>query len=127
MNEEAKKRLLWVDDEPTVLMMVAMLLQSYNYEVVTAESSKEALDILEQDPNFDLLGTDIRMAKMDGLDMARVVKERYPNLPIIVLSAHASDEAREIAAQIGVLAYIHKPFKVDDLLNTIESALANGK
>lgn len=108
-------------------MMVAMLLQGHGYEVVTAGSGKEALDILEGDSAFDLIGTDVRMAKMDGLDMARVVKERYPKLAIIVLSAHASDEAKAIADQIGVFAYINKPFIVDNLLTAINNAINSSR
>jgi CheY-like chemotaxis protein len=123
MTETPKKPILWVDDEPTVLMMVAMLLQSYDYEVTTAGSAKEALEMLKQDQSYDLIGTDIRMAECDGLEMSQTIKELYPSLKIIVLSAHASDDAQAIAEKIGVYAYIHKPFKVDNLLTVINEAI----
>ncbi|OVE75300.1 hypothetical protein BVX97_05110, partial [bacterium E08(2017)] len=71
MSDTDKKRILWVDDEATVLMMVTMLLENNGYEVVTADSGSHALEILEQDSAFDLVGTDLRMAKIDGLEMAR--------------------------------------------------------
>ncbi|OVE74491.1 hypothetical protein BVX94_00140 [bacterium B17] len=123
MSGDSKRRILWVDDEPTVLMMVAMLLKSHNMEVEIADSAAEALNILEKDSNFDLIGTDVRMAKIDGLEMSRKIKEKYPHLPIVVLSAHASDTAKEIAQEIGVYAYINKPFQVDDLLSVINDAI----
>jgi CheY-like chemotaxis protein len=123
MSDEQKQRILWVDDEPTVLMMVAMLLQGHNYEVETAESGQEALEMLEKDSNFDLIGTDIRMANMDGLEMAKTVRDKYSDIPIIVLSAHASEKAKAVAEQIGVYAYLHKPFKIDNLLIVIKEAI----
>ena len=124
MNDERIKRILWVDDEKSILMMVSMLLKSYNYEIETVGSAKEALDILANDSNFDLVGTDLRMAKFDGLEMAKAIKQNYPEIPVIILSAHASDSAMKAATDLGVFAYITKPIKVEVLLETIENAIS---
>lgn len=101
-----------------------MLLQGYDFDVTTADTAKEALEILEKDHSFHLIGTDVRMAGCDGLEMSKTIKELYPELKIVVLSAHASEDAQSIAEEIGVFAYINKPFKIDALLEVINRAIS---
>ena len=79
------KRILLVDDEPGILQALRIILTGKGYEVETAWSTKEAWGILDQD-NFDLVVTDFNMPGMKGDELARLIKERWPKFPVVMLS-----------------------------------------
>ena len=109
-------RVLLVDDEDLVRMSTADMLSNCGYEVVEAASAEEALVLLESELHVDFLVTDHLMTGMTGVDLAHAVRERRPEIPILVLSG--SSEAEEIAPDLHRL---HKPFRQSDL----SASLAN--
>ena len=117
-------RILAVDDERSVTELLRLILETAGYEVITTERSDEAARWLaEPDRPFDLLVTDIRMGPIDGMELLRLAKRARPSLPVIMVTAYASEEAREEARRLGAGAYLGKPFSVAELLATIAREL----
>jgi two-component system, OmpR family, response regulator MprA len=115
--------ILVVDDEPDVLDVVVMMLESEGYEVRAAPDGVEALDILERDkPGVVLL--DMRMPRMDGWAFARAARERNIEVPIIVMTA--AQDARRWAEEIDAAAYLGKPFQLEELVETVRAVLGDG-
>jgi len=93
MNEIAKKRILFVDDEPMVLKGLQRTLRKMRQEwdMAFTASGKEALDILDQQP-MDVIVSDLKMPQMDGMQLLTEVKARHPHVARIILSGHLEHE-----------------------------------
>ena len=120
---DAKKRILWVEDEETLLVLLRRILGAEGYEVETAVNGQEAIDILK-DRQFDLVGTDIKMDYVDGMELSRHIRETYPEIPILVLSGYGDGSIEEELISMGVKAFIAKPFSVDELLQQVAEHLS---
>ncbi|MBN1238620.1 MAG: sigma 54-interacting transcriptional regulator [Gammaproteobacteria bacterium] len=118
-----KPRILLVDDDPSLLKVLAIRLQRQGYEVKTAESGKKALAALPGVRPHVVI-TDMRMDGMDGLALFDAIHAREPTLPVIVLTAHGTIPDAVDATQRGVFAYLTKPFERDQLVDIIERALS---
>ena len=118
--------ILIVDDDPRIQTLLQQLLRTKGHEGVTAESGHDALEKLKARP-FDLVITDLRMPKMNGMQLLGQVKAFYPTLPVIMVTAYASEDTTVEAVQLGVFDYLAKPFKIDELLDAIGRALSVGK
>ena len=81
----SKTTILCVDDEETALFLRKAVLQKFGFEVITANSGRRALDILASE-QVDLVLSDLLMPEMPGTELAKAVKQRYPNLPVVVVS-----------------------------------------
>jgi CheY-like chemotaxis protein len=113
--------ILVVDDDPTILATIAELLDLEGYAVATAANGAEALEYVRRDsPRLVLL--DMRMPVMDGWAFARAVKEGGHRLRIVVMTA--AHDAPRWAREVGARAHVSKPFEADELIATVESALA---
>ncbi len=113
--------ILIVDDEPNYLIIIAELLKDEGFDVFTASSGKEALDICKE-VDLDLILTDMQMEGMDGMELLTNVKELYAGLPVIVITAYADVEKAVKAMQAGAFGYLSKPFANDELLVNIHKA-----
>ena len=111
-----------VDDEKNYLVVLDALLSEAGYEVMTAAGGARALALLE-DEEPDLMVTDMRMPRMSGLELIAALKERFPDLPVIVMTAYGTVENAVEAMKLGAVDYIMKPFENQELLLTIEKAL----
>ncbi len=116
-------RILLVDDEPSILAALARALRRDGHEVLTAPDGRQALDLAAQETP-DLVITDIRMPVMDGLELLRHLGQRRPRIPAIVMSAYATTEAAVGAMRLGACDFLAKPFKLPQLREAIERALA---
>ena len=116
-------KILIVDDEVRILMLIQTLLKGNGYETIAAKSGEEALGILAQG-GIDVMITDLRMAPMDGLTLIKEVKKTHAKLPMILLTAYASVETAIDAMKCGAFDYLTKPFKVDEMLATVKRAEA---
>lgn len=105
----ALKRVLVVDDEPLILVVVAGFLQDWVEECVEAESGEAALQLF-QPGVFDLVITDRTMPGMDGLQLSREVKKRHPTQKVLLISGIQSQTALPPAAEGGPDAFLAKPF-----------------
>lgn len=116
-------KILLVDDEEIVLKSVGALLEGEGHTVTGRQSVPEALEAMESTV-FDLLITDIRMAPVDGMELIRIVHQKTPGFPIIVISAYTSDKIMEKGYKMGCRAYLPKPFRIEDVLSAVDEALS---
>ncbi len=119
-------KILIVDDEPKVLKLLETLLRVDGQDPVTANDGPAALKLLSEQ-SFDLMISDIRMTPMDGMELFRNVHEKWPHLPVILLTAYGAIETAQSAMQNGVFDYLTKPFKVDELIRTVKLALSESQ
>ena len=114
-------KILIVDDEPRILLLLQSLLKANGYVVETARDGNAALDIVRKG-GVDIAVTDLRMAPMDGMSLFREIKAIAPAMPVILLTAYASVETAIEAMKSGIFDYLTKPFKVDDLIACLKRA-----
>jgi len=115
------RRVLVVDDEESLRLVVRSFLKRDGYEVEVAESGEDALRLLETfGPDFIL--TDVRMPKMGGLDLLSTLKAKGSIVTVIVMSAYGSVDLAIEAIKAGAYDYIQKPFKPEELLLTLRKA-----
>jgi len=115
-------RVLVVDDERSMRDLLSITLRQAGYDVTLADGGENAIDVLKSD-NFDLVITDLRMRKLDGLGVLRAAKEISPSTVVLFFTATASTETAVEAMKLGAYDYITKPFKLDEMRLTIEKAL----
>jgi len=107
-----------VDDEEELLSSLSRLFARRKIKPVTANSGAKALEILE-DMLVDIMILDVKMPGMDGLEVLRRVKTKYPSIQVILLSGHPSMETAVEGVKLGASEYLKKPPDIDDLVNTI--------
>ncbi|HNS80553.1 MAG TPA: sigma-54 dependent transcriptional regulator [Kiritimatiellia bacterium] len=115
-------RILLVDDEPSILSVLSTLLRAEGYEVVPALGGEKALEELKGKP-FDLMISDIRMSPIDGMQLLKAARKDWPKMAVLMITAYGSVETAVGAMKVGAFDYITKPFKVDELLITVQRAL----
>lgn len=118
------KRLLLIDDDPNLILLVKDYLEFRGYEVITAENGREALEVLEQDLP-DMIICDVMMPEMDGYTFVNHVRqnERTSWIPILFLSAKGQSQDRVKGLNIGADVYMVKPFEPEELVAQVEASL----
>ena len=119
-------KILIVDDEARILLLLQSLLKANGYDAVTAKDGNSALDAVKNG-TFDLVISDLRMSPMDGLTLFKEIKSLQPELPVILLTAYASVETAIEALKNGAFDYLSKPFKVDEMLDTVKRAIESSR
>lgn len=119
-----KKRILIVDDEADLRKMLKFRLEALDYNVSEASDGQEGLDRARLD-RPDLIILDLMLPKLDGFKVCRMLKfdERHRHIPIIMFTARAQKKDAELGKEMGVDAYITKPFEPDVLLTKIKELL----
>jgi DNA-binding NarL/FixJ family response regulator len=119
-----RKRLLLIDDDPNLILLVKDYLEFRGYEVVTAENGKEAIHLLTQDLP-DLIICDIMMPEMDGYaTIEHIRQDRRTNwIPVLFLSAKGQSQDRIKGLNLGADVYMVKPFEPEELVAQVESSL----
>jgi CheY-like chemotaxis protein len=114
-----KKRILIVDDEKAVRILLAEALKPYGYNIDVVENGIEAISHINRKA-YDLIITDYIMPKMDGLELTRRIRSKYPSIPILIItgSGPVSDLLKS-----GAAACIKKPFNILELLNMVKAIL----
>ena len=118
-------RVLVVDDEVKMRRLLEMSLKNMGYEVVMASDGMEALAFCDEAP-FDLILTDLKMPRMDGLQLLRSLRERGEDVPVIVLTAFGTIETAVEAMKLGASDYIIRPFEMETVELAVTRALAMG-
>jgi CheY-like chemotaxis protein len=113
------KRVLVVDDDVRNLFALTTAFERYNIHAITAESGQEAMDILQERNDIDIVLMDIMMPEMDGYETTQKIRREHKNttLPIIAVTAKAMKGDREKCIEAGASDYITKPVKIDQLLS----------
>ena len=119
MNKDV---ILIVDDEPDISLILKLQLEDAGYQTVRARDGIEALEYLEKD-SFTLILLDIKMPRMDGMQVLAKVRAEYPAIAVIMMTAHGSEDIAVEAMKKGAIDYISKPFSTDDALKRVDRAL----
>jgi DNA-binding NtrC family response regulator len=121
-DSDGPARVLVVDDDPTVLKLIGVLLDKEGLDSTLVESGEEAL--LRLDTNlFELLIFDKNLPGLDGMQLARIVHLLAPDVPILLVTGYASAESARDAAALGVSDYIRKPVDADDFRRVVSENL----
>tara|TARA_B100000809_G_scaffold243232_1_gene268048 strand:- start:1280 stop:2659 length:1380 start_codon:yes stop_codon:yes gene_type:complete len=119
-------RVLIVDNEPSILSVLSTLLKAEGFDVMATREGKKAQDTIRAE-HFDLMITDIRMQPVDGMQLLKTARMEAPTMAVIMLTAYGSVESAIEAMKLGAFDYVAKPFKVDEILITIQRALDYNK
>jgi CheY-like chemotaxis protein len=114
-------RILIVDDEDNIRLLLKEELEESGYEVVEANCAKKALEILSNDQNFDVISLDIEMPEMNGLELASEIRKKYPDKKIILMTAY-SHYKRDMASWVAD-AYVVKSLDLTEFKDTIDRLL----
>ena len=115
-------RILLVDDEPSILSVLSTLLRAEGYDIEPILGGEKAQTALRTN-EFDLMISDIRMSPINGMELLKQAHDERPGMSVIMLTAYGSVETAIEAMKLGAFDYVTKPFKVDELLITIQRAL----
>lgn len=129
MVEPRKARILVVDDDTALQKLVTVLLQHALMDVVCAENAASAAQVLKTPPLPDLMILDLMLPDVSGLEFLRQVraKENFENLPILILSALVDPDQIRSGLQLGADRYLTKPYLANNLVNTVQDLLRNGR
>ncbi|MBW2598683.1 MAG: sigma-54-dependent Fis family transcriptional regulator [Deltaproteobacteria bacterium] len=118
MNET----ILVVDDEESICLSLKGILSDEGYEVLTAQSGEECLDIIEEElPSLVLL--DIWLPGIDGVETLKRIKSRYPQIQVIMISGHGTVESAVVTTKLGAFDFIEKPLSLDKIVLVVDHAL----
>jgi len=115
-------RLLLVDDETGFLDVLGKRLAKRGFQVETAPSGADAIRVL-RGQDFDVAVLDLKLGDMDGIEVLDVFKKMVPDLPVIMLTGHGSEQAARDGIGHGAFDYMLKPCDLDDLLAKIREAV----
>lgn len=118
-------RILVVDDEEPIREIVASMLGTAGYVCKQAGSGMEALAVLTSGEEFELMLSDLMMADLDGIGLLERTKEKYPDMPVVMVTAVHDISVALAAIRNGAYDYLLKPFEREQLLNTVSRALEN--
>ena len=121
----AKVRITLIDDEPSVLFALKLLLEALGFAISDFSDSELALAHLSTPDVADVCLCDLRMPKRNGLQVLEEVKKRAPQVPFILMSAHATDAELQKAKLLGANGVLTKPFTPDDLQAALASVRKN--
>ena len=115
-------KILLVDDDPGLLRLLSIRLRAEGYDVEAVESAHKALAVLNRF-SPDLVITDLRMDKMDGIGLLKELQTRSPGLRVIIITAHGTIPDAVTATQHGAFGFLTKPIEKDELMSLVERAL----
>jgi putative two-component system response regulator len=119
----ARPRVLCVDDEPAILLILSRLLAAQGFEPVTCGSPVTAVRMFDES-TFDFVITDLQMPGMDGLALMKALRERQPDLPVMVVTGHGTVDTAMKALREGASGMLVKPFTGEELKAELRRALA---
>jgi two-component system, NtrC family, response regulator AtoC len=121
-DRQEQPKILVVEDDPDIRRILTLFLQEKHYHVKVAESAPQALEMLSEEPT-DLILSDVRMPGMSGLDLLKAVKERDPEIELVLMSAYTSVKDAVEAIQNGAADYVEKPIDFRRLERVLQTVL----
>ena len=121
-----KQRILVIDDEAIVRVSCDRVLGPEGYHVELTSRGDEALRRLDAE-RFDLVLTDLKMPDMDGLEVLKKIKEKWPHIPVIIITGYGTISTAVQAIKLGAYEYIEKPFNPEDILSAVKRSLEDKK
>ena len=116
------KAILIVDDNPNMSTLLAEMLEVFDYESVRASDGSEALEELDKG-SFSMIITDMRMPNMTGLELLEKVKEKYPKIPVVLISGYSVDDEVVESGSARPDGFLAKPFMMSDIEKLLNSLL----
>jgi DNA-binding response OmpR family regulator len=123
-NKSKAIKILLVDDEKGFVDVISKRMSKRNIEVTKAYSGKGALQALRK-ADFDAVVLDLKMEDMDGIEVLKIFKKIAPDLPIIMLTGHGSEEAARDGIRFGAFDYLTKPCDFDELILKIQEVVSS--
>jgi CheY-like chemotaxis protein len=121
-------RILYVDDEESLLVAGKGLLERYGHTVTVKTDGAEALAAFREDPDaFDVVITDQTMPRLTGTQLARELRELRPELPVVITTGYSETIDSESARDLGAAAYLAKPFGARELVKVLREVLPEGR
>ena len=120
MNDKAN--ILIVDDEEVVRLSHLRSLEGSNCSTRAAEDGREALEVMEQDP-ADVVLLDLRMPDLDGMDVLKAIKQRWPESEVVVITGYPSIETAKEAVRLGAFNYLTKPLAPNEVIKVANDAV----
>ena len=121
-QSQADGKILLVDDDPGLLRLLSIRLRAEGYDIEAVESAHKALAVLNRF-SPDLVITDLRMDRMDGIGLLKELQTRSPGLRVIIITAHGTIPDAVTATQHGAFGFLTKPIEKDELMSLVERAL----
>ena len=119
----AKSLILICDDEEGIRESLKLILGD-SYDLILTEDGAQCLEILKNAADIGLVLIDIKMPKVNGLEILGEIKKKYPDLKVVVVTGYKSVETANEAVKLGASGYIVKPFKSEEILATARSILS---
>lgn len=123
---DKQQTILIADDEASLRKVLSAMLRKEGYHVLTASDGLEARDLLNTN-TVDVLLTDLRMPKLDGMSLLKDTLEKHPQTPVVLLTAHGTVDTAVSAMKLGAFDYLTKPFDQDELRFVLKKATATAK
>ncbi len=123
---DTRQKILVVDDDPSLRELLTEFLERGGFEVRTAQDGRAGLNALGE-CRFDVILSDFRMPGMSGLEMAAIVRQTDPTIPIILITGDAYTLESEAVARAGITRVLPKPIKLNELLNACSTENQNRK
>ena len=120
-HKNKPKKILLVDDERGFVDVISKRMSKRNIEVTRAYSGTEALKALRK-KDFDVTILDLKMEDMDGIEILKIFKKIAPEIPVIMLTGHGSEEAARDGIRFGAFDYLTKPCDFEELMIKIKKA-----
>lgn len=122
MSKSSTKKILIVDDNPNMSVLLSDILEIFEYEGSQAGDGSEALDKLKEE-DYAMVFTDLRMPKMDGIDLLNIIKNEHPDLPVVIITGYSVGETQNILVTQKADGFLNKPFKVNEIKSILENLL----
>ncbi|WP_462324516.1 response regulator [Desulfoplanes sp.] len=118
--------LLLVDDEEGFVNVLAKRMTKRGIEVTGVLTGTEALRVLRR-KDFDIVILDLKLEEMDGIEVLKIIKKMAPDIPVIMLTGHGSEQAAEEGLKCGAMDYLTKPCDLEELIEKINKAVPEGR
>ena len=115
-------KVLICDDEEGIRESLKLILSDH-YTLIVAQDGAQCLDCLKNTKDIGLILIDIKMPKLNGLDLLKEIKRLYPHLKVIVVTGYRSVDTAAEAVRLGACGYIVKPFNAEEILATVKSMM----
>ncbi len=127
MDSDRKSiRVLVVDDEPQVCQSVEKILKRKGYRIEQALCVSSALEMIEKEERLDLIIADLMMPQAGGMELLKTTKDRWPNIPVLIITGYASIASAVEATRLGAAGYIPKPFTPEELEDAVHTVVVKG-
>lgn len=126
MKAEKMEKILVVDDEKSLLDLLSVVFKKESYEVKTSLSASKAIEIIDRE-DIDIVICDIRLPNQSGMEILKYVKEKKPDIPVVMITAYGSIKQAVEALKLGAIDYVVKPFDIEELKIVVANGLEKRK